>query len=470
MASAGERAAEFNSFLHELRTHRLRSLPPGARTVLSGGCAGSLYFEWFAANYPTPVERHIGIEAYTEKPHELPPEVEWIQRTLGDLEPVDTGEVDLVFAGEVFEHMWPDEIAGFLAEASRVLRPGGQLVLDSPNRRVTSALGWIHPEHTIEFTPAEAAELLGLAGFEDVRVRGLWLCHDAARGFMPVELDAGGPQWPPERRVAEAEDRPDDAFVWWAEAVRNGRAADPDALTARVHAIYAAVRPLALDRLRTEAGSLELCTAGSIASAARGEAVLLVRGPGIAMPPGRGSVTFWLGLRAGAADARAEVGAVELTSGGLVVASRAVTADDLARPGRLSRVILEYELGGTAFDSEFRVRSNGAAPLAAALHVLVDEGSGVSKQAEALSVAWDDVSLAAATPVTVGVVPKSGNPLRRLARLVLWPVRRVFDPRIQGVLAHTDARHRELQSRIEQLDERVQELSARVETLQRTDD
>jgi hypothetical protein len=84
--------------------------------------------------------------------------------------------------------------------------------------------------------------------------------------------------------------------------------------------------------------------------------------------------------------------------------------------------------------------------------------------------AWDDASLAAATPVTVGSAPTSRGPLRRFARVVLWPAHRFFDPRIQGVLAHTDARHRELQSRIEQLDARVQELSARVETLQRTDD
>jgi len=262
MPSVVDRGAQFNEFLHELRTRELRRLPPGARTVLSGGCAGSLYFDWFGANYPTPVERHIGVEAYTEKPHELPPEVEWIQRTLGDLEPVGTGEVDLVFAGEVFEHMWPDEIAGFLREAHRALRPGGHLVLDSPNRRVTSALGWIHPEHTVEFTPGEATELLTLAGFDDVRVRGLWLCHDPGLGFIPVELDAGGPDWPPERRVAEAEERPDDAFVWWAEATRGERDPDRAALEARVHEIYATVRPLALDRLRSEVGSLEVSHRG----------------------------------------------------------------------------------------------------------------------------------------------------------------------------------------------------------------
>jgi SAM-dependent methyltransferase len=476
MVSVEQRAAEFNAFLHELRTQQLRRLPPGARTVLSGGCAGSLYFEWFGSNYPTPVERHIGIEAYTEKPHDLPPEVEWLQRTLGDLEPVATGEVDLVFAGEVFEHMWPDEITGFLAEANRVLRPGGHLVLDSPNRRATSALGWIHPEHTIEFTPAEATELLTLAGFEDVRVRGLWLCHDSVGGFLPVELDAGGAEWPRERRAAEAEERPDDAFVWWAEALRGDREADRRALDDRVHAIYATVRPLALDRLRSEVGSLEVCAAGTIVAAGEGEAGLLVRGPGIAMPPGRGSVTFWLGRPgAGTPGRGTELGSVELTSGGSVVASRPVAAADLDGGGRLSRVTLPYELEDTAFDSEFRVHSTGSERLAAALHVLVDEGNGRrSAPSQGLSAAWDDISLGEATPVTVDVARPAGGGasgvFRAVARFLLWPVRRFFDPRIQGVLAHTDARHRELLGRIEQLDARVQELSARVDELERRDD
>jgi hypothetical protein len=70
-----------------------------------------------------------------------------------------------------------------------------------------------------------------------------------------------------------------------------------------------------------------------------------------------------------------------------------------------------------------------------------------------------------------GARPIARRPgLRAGARFLLWPVRRFFDPRIQGVLAHTDARHRELLTRVEQLDARVHELSARVDSLQRTDD
>ena len=85
-----------------------------ARTVLHGGSAGAWYFDWFRERYPTSVERHIGVEAFAERPATLPDGVAWLHRSLGDLEPVSDGEVDLVFAGQVIEHLWPEEITGFL--------------------------------------------------------------------------------------------------------------------------------------------------------------------------------------------------------------------------------------------------------------------------------------------------------------------------------------------------------------------
>src|SRR5436309_3922234 len=115
---------DFNVFLHELRSRELERLPGGARTVLHGGSAGAWYFDWFREWYPTSVERHIGVDAFAERPADLPDGVAWLHRSLGDLEPVSDGEVDLVFAGQVIEHLWPEEITGFLLESHRVLRSG----------------------------------------------------------------------------------------------------------------------------------------------------------------------------------------------------------------------------------------------------------------------------------------------------------------------------------------------------------
>jgi len=162
---------DFNARLHELRSRELGRLPPGAATVLHGGSAGQWYFDWFQERYTTTVTRHIGVDALSVRPELLAEEVEWLQRSLGDLSPVGGGEVDLVFAGQVIEHLWPEEVVGFLLEARRVLRRAGILVMDSPNRRVTAALGWEHPEHTVEFRPDEIIELLELAGFSEISVR-----------------------------------------------------------------------------------------------------------------------------------------------------------------------------------------------------------------------------------------------------------------------------------------------------------
>lgn len=133
---------------------------------------------------------------------------------------VGDGEVNLVFAGQVIEHLWPDDVAGFLAEAHRVLEPEGHLVMDSPNRAVTEAINWLHPQHTAELSVPEAAELVRLAGFEVESVRGLVLGYDRDRRVF-LGLDDGSMGW--HERAARGVDHPEDSFVWWLTARRANR-------------------------------------------------------------------------------------------------------------------------------------------------------------------------------------------------------------------------------------------------------
>lgn len=87
--------------------------------------------------------------------------------------PLRTSSLDVVVGLQVIEHLWEQQ--RFLAECARVLRPGGRLLLSTPNR-LTFSGGRDHPLnpfHTRELAPTELVELLGAAGFDVEQLRGL---------------------------------------------------------------------------------------------------------------------------------------------------------------------------------------------------------------------------------------------------------------------------------------------------------
>jgi SAM-dependent methyltransferase len=73
--------------------------------------------------------------------------------------PFGDDAVDTVVNLQVVEHLWDQP--GFVAECARVLRPGGTLVMSTPNRLTFSPGGvTLNPFHTRELTAVELAELL----------------------------------------------------------------------------------------------------------------------------------------------------------------------------------------------------------------------------------------------------------------------------------------------------------------------
>src|SRR3569833_4715162 len=89
--------------------------------------------------------------------------------------PLADESVDVVVNFQVIEHLWDQ--AQFVGECIRVLRPGGVLLMSTPNR-ITFSPGRdtpINPFHTRELNAAELTELLIGEGFSLESMRGV--CH-----------------------------------------------------------------------------------------------------------------------------------------------------------------------------------------------------------------------------------------------------------------------------------------------------
>jgi SAM-dependent methyltransferase len=97
--------------------------------------------------------------------------------------PLSADEVDVVVNFQVIEHLWDQ--AQFVTECHRVLRPGGVLLMSTPNR-ITFSPGRdtpLNPFHTRELNAAELTELLVDAGFTVEAMLGVF------HGPRLVELD-----------------------------------------------------------------------------------------------------------------------------------------------------------------------------------------------------------------------------------------------------------------------------------------
>ncbi|WP_207841092.1 class I SAM-dependent methyltransferase [Williamsia soli] len=105
------------------------------------------------------------------------------QANLIDL-PLPDSSVDTVVNFQVIEHLWDQQ--AFISECLRVLRPGGELLISTPNR-ITFSPGRdtpLNPFHTRELNPAELRELLTTQGFAVTETLGV------SHGTVLRDLDA----------------------------------------------------------------------------------------------------------------------------------------------------------------------------------------------------------------------------------------------------------------------------------------
>ncbi len=123
--------------LHWLAAARAALVPPAARpgaVLIDAGCGGGLMAPHLAGRG----YRHVGVDLGRSALGQAA--AHGVQAVQGDVTalPLATGCADVVAAGEILEHV--TDLPGTVAELSRVLRPGGLLVLDTLNDTVLSRL------------------------------------------------------------------------------------------------------------------------------------------------------------------------------------------------------------------------------------------------------------------------------------------------------------------------------------------
>ena len=174
-------------------------------TVLEAGCGEGYGARRLAADaaraigvdYDEPAVAHVAATY---------PEIAVLRANLAQL-PIRSGAIDVVVNLQVIEHLWDQP--GFLADVARVLRPGGTLVISTPNRLTFSPGGApLNPYHTRELSAAELGGLLTAANFTLLRLYGIWHGRrlrrmDRRHGGSLIDAQLAGPTatWHPTLRA-----------------------------------------------------------------------------------------------------------------------------------------------------------------------------------------------------------------------------------------------------------------------------
>jgi SAM-dependent methyltransferase len=180
-----ESAREFVLVFHESKLRQLRRifgkyLPWGA-LVADVGAGRSMFAElvewklWSGIPYRL-VCSDVAVDVMAERKAAFP-NVQWLGADTTSL-PFRTGAFDALFAGEILEHV--ADPAAVLAEWARLVRPGGVLVVTTPNRkritnRVNRADTPMGPDHVSELTYDEARALFAGAGLQILETCGVYL-------------------------------------------------------------------------------------------------------------------------------------------------------------------------------------------------------------------------------------------------------------------------------------------------------
>jgi SAM-dependent methyltransferase len=111
--------------------------------------------------------RKIAIDLNAAAALDLPDDVEFHTGSAENLSAISSDSVDVCFSSNFFEHLPSKEVLDrVLAEALRVLKPGGLYVAMQPNLRYAPGEYWDYYDHVLPLTHLSCREAFAKAGFE----------------------------------------------------------------------------------------------------------------------------------------------------------------------------------------------------------------------------------------------------------------------------------------------------------------
>jgi 2-polyprenyl-3-methyl-5-hydroxy-6-metoxy-1,4-benzoquinol methylase len=157
------------------RTKLSRWLPAEpSSSILDLGCGQGRWLAFLLERgYPAVTGVDIN-PAKTARARELAPSARIIERDMLEfLSEQTAGAYDCVTALDVIEHLEKDQVIPFLDHLYRVLRPGGRVILQTPNGASPWGMAVRYGDfaHGCCFTPVSLAVLLARAGFADFQAQ-----------------------------------------------------------------------------------------------------------------------------------------------------------------------------------------------------------------------------------------------------------------------------------------------------------
>ena len=116
-------------------------------------------------------EKYIAIdkyEPYISKDSKSEYNINFIKAEVPPLKEIDSDSIDCVVTFQVIEHIQDDKF--FLSEIKRVLKPGGKLVLTTPNILMSLTRS---PWHIREYTPEKMREIIESV-FSSIELKGVF--------------------------------------------------------------------------------------------------------------------------------------------------------------------------------------------------------------------------------------------------------------------------------------------------------